>query len=112
MSHGWMYGMLCKCILVILDGDTEYTLVGAVDGAGLGCLGEGDANGVRYWGFCREFSLYEAVGYLEGQGILGEAGDGQTGFCVIDFAVSEGADDGAEAEYVVGGGVHVNNHGR
>ena len=33
-------------------------------------------------------------------------------FRVIEFAISEGAADGAEADHVVGGGVYVNDHCR
>ena len=44
--HGRMSDMSCRCILVISDGETESTLVGAVEGAGVGCLGGGNAEGV------------------------------------------------------------------
>ena len=45
--------MSLRCILVISDRDTESTLVGAVDGAGLGSLGGGNAEGAGFgdvWG--------------------------------------------------------------
>ena len=43
--HGWISGRLCRCILAMSDGETESTLVGAVDGAGLGCLEGGVSKG-------------------------------------------------------------------
>ena len=43
--HGQMSVMLCICILAISDGDTDSTLVGAVDGAGMECLGVGKSRG-------------------------------------------------------------------
>ena len=33
-----MSGILCRCILAMVDGDVESTLVGDVEGAGLGFL--------------------------------------------------------------------------
>ena len=36
--HGRMSGILCRCILAMLDGEMESTLVRVVEGAGLGCL--------------------------------------------------------------------------
>ena len=51
--HGWMSGRLCRCILAMSDGETESTLVGAVDGAGLGCLEGGVAKGAGIGYFVR-----------------------------------------------------------
>ena len=59
----------------------------------------------------RSWNWDQCVDALEGQGVLGEVGDGQEGFCEINIAVSEGADDGAEDNSVVSGGFHFNDHG-
>ena len=52
----------------------------------------------------------EDIKTVKGQGILGELGDGRTWFRIIKFAVPQGATDGSEADIVVCGGVHTDNH--
>ena len=47
---------------------------------------------------------------VKGQRILGDLGAGKTRFRVIDFLVPQGATDGLEADNVVYGGVHIDNH--
>ena len=43
--------MSCRCILAISDGETDSTLVGAVDRKVLECLGGSDAEGGGLGGF-------------------------------------------------------------
>ena len=52
----------------------------------------------------------EDIKAIKVQGILGEVGAGLTEFRVIKFAVPQGATDGSEADIVVCGGVHTDNH--
>ena len=75
-------------------------------------FGRRRGRGGRYWGFFLEFVRNKGVGARKGQGVLGEAGAGWERFRVIQFSISEGAANGAEADDVVGGGVHVDDHGR
>ena len=44
--HGRMPIISCRCILEMLDGETESTLVGDVEGEGIGCLEGGITEGV------------------------------------------------------------------
>ena len=55
-------------------------------------------------------SQNEDINAIKGQVILGEAGAIRTGFRIIDFTVPQGATDGLEADNVVYGGVHIDNH--
>ena len=75
-------------------------------------FGGRQCRGGRSWGFCGGLSWDEGVNAIEGQGILGEAGARREGFCIIEFAVLGGAADGAEADDIFSGGVHVGDHGR
>ena len=52
----------------------------------------------------------EDIKAIKVQGILGEVGAGLTEFRVIKFAVPQGATDESEAENIVCGGFHINNH--
>ena len=73
---------------------------------------EGKVRGGRYWRFgCWRFGQSWGVDSLKGQGVLGEAGAGWVRFCVIEFPTTEGAAYGAEADDIVGGVVHVDDHG-
>ena len=49
--HGRMFGISCRCILEMLDGETESTLGGIFKGAGLGWLkgGVDDEAGLGYF---------------------------------------------------------------
>ena len=46
VSHGRIYGISCRCILEMLDGETESTLGSVAKAAGLGWLEGGVAEGV------------------------------------------------------------------
>ena len=52
----------------------------------------------------------EDINSVKEQGILGDLGTGQTGFCVLDFTVPQGAPNGSEDDDVVYGGVHIDNN--
>ena len=55
---------------------------------------------------------YQGVDVFKRKGVLGAAGTGWARFHIVEFAISESAADEAEADNVVGGRVHVNDHGR
>ena len=74
-------------------------------------FGRRQGQGGRSWGFgCWGLRRNQGVNTFKVQGVLGEAGAGWERFHVIKFVISEGAADGAEAEDVVGGGVHIDDH--
>ena len=54
--HGRMYGIFCRCILEMLDGETESTLGGIVKGVELGWLEGGVANGAGIGNCFKRFS--------------------------------------------------------
>ena len=57
-----------------------------------------------------KLSRYEDINSVKGQGIIGESGAGRTCFRVIEFEVPQGATDGSEADNIVYGGFHIDNH--
>ena len=75
-------------------------------------FGKRRSRGGRDWGFCEGLGRDQDVDALKGTGVLGEAGASWTGFRVIELAFLEGASNEAEADDVVGGGFHVDDHGR
>ena len=70
LSQGRTSRMLFRFILAISYGDTESTLVGDVDGAGLGCLIGGESKGAGFGAFLggldyiRESTLSRDKGFL------------------------------------------------
>ena len=56
VSHGRIYGISCRCILEMLDGETESTLGGIVKGVELGWLEGGVANGAGIGNCFKRFS--------------------------------------------------------
>ena len=55
-------------------------------------------------------SRNEDIETIQGQGILGMAGAGQTGFRVINFDIPQSATNGSEADNDVCGIAHIKNH--